>query len=75
MMNSDTVKKVVLPMIVLAASVAIILGNILIHAGIERASDKLFAESSVDQKLDALYQQNKEIKQAIEECKVWILAK
>lgn len=75
MMNSDTVKKVVLLMIVLAALVAIILGNILVHAGIERASDKLFAESSVDQKLDALYQQNKEIKQAIEECKVWILAK
>ena len=64
MMNSDTVKKAVLSMIVLVAFVAIILGNILV-----------FAEGSIDQKLDALYQQNKEIKQAVEECKVWILAK
>lgn len=74
-MENDTVKKVILFAVIVISVIVILLGNIVVHAGIEKATDKIFAEGSVDQKLDVLYQQNKEIKQAIEECKVWILAK
>lgn len=62
-------------LIIIIGMAAIIACATVHHTRVEAAQDKTFAEGSVDQKLDALYQQNKEIKQAIEECKVWILAK
>ena len=74
-MDRDTWHQVGIFAVILIALVASFLASVVGHAGIEKASDKIFAESSVDQKLDALYQQNKEIRQAIEECKLWILAK
>lgn len=40
-----------------------------------KRQDKVYAESSVEQKLDMIYQQNKELKQMLEECRIWILAK
>lgn len=45
--------------------------------GIEetKRQDKVYAESSAEQKLDMIYQQNKELKQMLEECRIWILAK
>ena len=40
-----------------------------------RRIDKVYAEATVEQKLDMIYQQNKELKQMLEECRIWILAK
>ena len=40
-----------------------------------RRIDKVYAEATVEQKLDMIYQQNKELKQMVEECRIWILAK